>query len=438
MGYDGWRKVYLRDLIDIKHGFAFKGEFFRTAPPGDILLTPGNFAIGGGFKYDKLKYYDGPVPENFVLSADDLLVTMTDLSKETDTLGYPALVPETPSGQGRYLHNQRLGLVLITAPEELNRHFLYYLMCSQPYRHEIVAGATGTTVRHTSPSKIKAYRASLPPMEHQQRIADILGSLDDRIELNRRTNRVLEDMARAIFKAWFIDFLPVRWKAAQAGNQPSPPAPLPEVEGGDPAAAFGMPQEVFDQLPDRFTDSELGPVPEGWEVDRVESVCAFNYGKALKAADRRGGDVPVYGSNGIVGAHDEALVSGPGVVVGRKGNPGTVNWVDRDFFPIDTTFYVSSELPLSYLRYALEQLNLAGYGSDSAVPGLSRKMAYSLSVLVPDREITAAFDAAFQTMQSFESINARESRVLAELRDTLLPELISGELRVPEIEANLE
>src|SRR6266436_5916155 len=102
----GWTPSRLGDLIDIKHGYAFEGEHFRDEPAGDVLLTPGNFAIGGGFKNDKLKYYVGPVPAEFILNGGDLLVTMTDLSKAADTLGYPLLVPAA-SGR-RFLHNQRL------------------------------------------------------------------------------------------------------------------------------------------------------------------------------------------------------------------------------------------------------------------------------------------------------------------------------------------
>jgi type I restriction enzyme S subunit len=97
--------------MDIKHGFAFPGENIRDVPPGDILLTPGNFAIGGGFKGDKYKYFDGVVPDEYVLNEGDLIVTMTDLSKQSDTLGYPAFVPESLGP--RFLHNQRLGKVLI-------------------------------------------------------------------------------------------------------------------------------------------------------------------------------------------------------------------------------------------------------------------------------------------------------------------------------------
>ncbi|MCK4596755.1 restriction endonuclease subunit S, partial [bacterium] len=186
-----WIEKTLGDLIDIKHGYAFKGEFFRDEPPGDILLTPGNFAIGGGFKADTLKYYDGPVPDEFILHESDLIVTMTDLSKNSDTLGYPAFIP--PSGEGRrFLHNQRLGKVVAKNREDVDLRYLHYLLCSREYRHEVIAGATGTTVKHTSPERIKKFRFLLPPLPEQRAIAHILGTLDDKIELNRQMNRTLE------------------------------------------------------------------------------------------------------------------------------------------------------------------------------------------------------------------------------------------------------
>ena len=101
-----WKEAPLAAVMDVKHGFAFAGEHICDEPLGDILLTPGNFAIGGGFKGDKFKYFDGDVPDDYVLDEGDLIVTMTDLSKQADTLGYPALVPK-PHGS-RFLHNQRL------------------------------------------------------------------------------------------------------------------------------------------------------------------------------------------------------------------------------------------------------------------------------------------------------------------------------------------
>src|ERR1035441_5352788 len=133
----GWKEKSLAAVMDVKHGFAFPGENIHDEPPGDILLTPGNFAIGGGFKGDKFKYFRGNVPEDYVLNEGDLLVTMTDLSKQADTLGYPAIVPK--SRGPRFLHNQRLGKVLIKLGAELDERFLFYLLRTAEYRHEVLA-----------------------------------------------------------------------------------------------------------------------------------------------------------------------------------------------------------------------------------------------------------------------------------------------------------
>ncbi len=212
-----WKEITLGDVIDIKHGYAFKGKYFRSEPPGNILLTPGNFAVGGGFKDDKLKYYEGPVPKDFVLTEGDLIVAMTDLSKQGDILGLPAFVPASGDNH-RYLHNQRLGKIVIKEPNIIDIRFLFYLMCSEKYRHQILAIATGTTVKHTSPDRIKKFKFRCPPLPEQRAIARILGTLDDKIELNRRMNETLEAMAQALFKSWFVDFDPVVINALRAGN----------------------------------------------------------------------------------------------------------------------------------------------------------------------------------------------------------------------------
>ena len=246
-----WRETSLGDLIDIKHGFAFKGQFIHDEPSGDVLLTPGNFSIGGGFKSDKLKYYDGSVPDEFVLREGDLLVTMTDLSKQSDTLGFPAFIPPSPNGR-RYLHNQRLGKVSIREPTETSARYIFYVMCGAKYRDEVLASAAGTTVRHTSPNRIRQFRFLCAPPSEQRVIARILGALDDKIDLNRRLNETLEAIAWALFKDWFVDFGPVRAKA----------------EGRDPC----LPRTLAGLYPAQLVDSELGEIPEGWGVGTLGEV----------------------------------------------------------------------------------------------------------------------------------------------------------------------
>ena len=119
--------------MDIKHGFAFKGEFFSEQPTTYQLTTPGNFAIGGGFQSGKSKFYNGPILDDYVLKVGDLLVTMTDLSKAADTLGYAAKVP--PEKGVVWLHNQRVGLVKAKTGAQVSEDFLHYLMRSPSYRH---------------------------------------------------------------------------------------------------------------------------------------------------------------------------------------------------------------------------------------------------------------------------------------------------------------
>ncbi|MBK9745133.1 MAG: restriction endonuclease subunit S [Saprospiraceae bacterium] len=152
----------LSDIIEIKHGDAFKGEFVSDFEEKDVLITPGNFKIGGGFNSQKFKYYKGEIPHDYILKRNDLLVTMTDLSKGGDTLGYSALVP-TIEGK-RLLHNQRIGKVMFRSDLPV-KHFLYWLMRQDDYRHFVLGGATGSTVKHTSPTRICEFEFPLPSKE---------------------------------------------------------------------------------------------------------------------------------------------------------------------------------------------------------------------------------------------------------------------------------
>ncbi len=158
---EGWCSRPLENFINIKHGYAFKGEFFSDESTTRILLTPGNFNVGGGIKLDKLKFYkeDGPMYEEYILNTSDLLITMTDLSKTSDTLGYPLLVPERK--KSCFLHNQRLGKV--TGKQNFFPKYLFNsIFQDYRYRAYIVGSATGTSVKHTSPSKILSYAVTLP------------------------------------------------------------------------------------------------------------------------------------------------------------------------------------------------------------------------------------------------------------------------------------
>src|SRR6266571_4152070 len=180
---DGWAELRLGDAVEIKHGYAFPGAEFSTDPRYPTLVTPGNFRIGGGFQQAKTKTFTGEVPAGFVLEPGELIVTMTDLSKTGDTLGYPAIVPEDRT----YLHNQRIGKVVLRDSTSLvDIRYLSLVMQTHSYRAHVLGTATGSTVRHTSPSRILDFKAAFPPLDEQRRIAGVLGTLDDLVDTNRR------------------------------------------------------------------------------------------------------------------------------------------------------------------------------------------------------------------------------------------------------------
>jgi type I restriction enzyme S subunit len=193
-----------------------------------------------------------------------------------------------------------------------------------------------------------------------------------------------------------------------------------------------MPAATFAALPESLIDSSIGPVPQGWAVRRLDSVLTLHYGKSLPKTMRGTGEVPVYGSGGINGTHSEALVNGPGIIVGRKGSVGTLYWEDEGFYPIDTTYYVepAAELGLHYLFELLRTLGLEDMNTDAAVPGLNRENVYRLEVLVPTAAVADSFEAHSLTLRDMLSHLAAESSKLAALRDYLLPRLLSGRVRV--------
>jgi len=194
-------------------------------------------------------------------------------------------------------------------------------------------------------------------------------------------------------------------------------------------------------FPDSFEDSELGKIPKGWNYKKLGEIIELAYGKPLKQQNRVPGEYPVFGSNGVIGAHNEFLVSGPGIIVGRKGNPGTVEWSNQNFFPIDTTFYVipkQKRISLKFLYFALREQNLPHLSADSAVPGLNRNHAYLNLQLIPSMVIENAFEIIAKPLFKRFSLLHRESLLLEQLRNSLLPKLISGELRIKDTEKYIE
>ncbi|KVC93728.1 hypothetical protein WI78_23200 [Burkholderia ubonensis] len=305
--------------------------------------------------------------------------------------------------------------------EKVEPLFLYYFFRSSQGRAELLKNASqvGTPGIATPLTSLRACVVPVPPVAEQAAIAQFLSLLDDRIDLLRQTNATFESIAQALFKSWFIDFDPVRAKA----------------EGREPE---GMDAETAALFPDSFEDSALGEIPKEWECVRVDNLLELVYGKALKATERREGTIPVYGSGGVTGFHDVPLVKHGSVIVGRKGTVGSLYWENGPFYPIDTTFYVKPKnVPLTYCYYAMQCLGLESMNTDAAVPGLNRDNVYRLQLVRPNVEIFKVFDELVKVIREAMHVNDIQAKILSEIRDALLPRLVSGKLRLPEAEAQL-
>ena len=201
---------------------------------------------------------------------------------------------------------------------------------------------------------------------------------------------------------------------------------------------------AFDWLASFGWTVAQGPdiAPDTPAAERTDYGLELTYGKALKADSRRGGSVPVYGSNGQVGWPNEKMAEGPGIVVGRKGNPGVVNWISTKFFAIDTTFIVLPKGGTQVLPFLFLCLEAAGppksIVADSEVPGLNRHIAYMNRQLIPDAAVVERFDKQVGIFSTRRSQLEGESHVLAAVRDTLLPKLVSGETRLQAAERVVE
>jgi type I restriction enzyme S subunit len=358
---DDWDRCSLYSLAQWVNGLAFRDIQFGSSGMPVIKIAEIKGGISGQTKFTEQTFDD-----SVRVRAGDLLFSWSG-QPETSIDAFWWRGPEGWLNQ----HVFR-----VTPAEDIDPTFLFYLLrYLKPNFVGIARNKQTTGLGHVTKRDLQNIEAAYPESPEQRAIAHILGTLDDKIELNRRMSETLEAMARALFKSWFVDFDPVRTK----------------MEGRDP----GLPQPLADLFPARLVDSELGEIPEGWEVSKLGDLLELAYGRALKADDRCGGKIPVYGSNGQVGWHDARLVAGPGIVVGRKGNPGIATWVPTDFFPIDTTFYVVPKATcrsLTFLFHVLRTHDLASLGADSAVPGLNRNLAYMSRQVLPPASLLARFD----------------------------------------------
>ncbi|TGH04581.1 restriction endonuclease subunit S [Escherichia coli] len=327
----------------------------------------------------------------------------------------------------------------INLKDNISKHFILYVLSGYLFQEYIQRCSTGSTIKNVSLKMMRDFRFLMPESkEEQEKVVRIIQKIDELKRLNNAQNQTLEQMSQTLFKSWFVDFDPVIDNALDAGN-PVPEALQTRAElrqkVRNSADFKPLPAEIRSLFPSEFEETELGWVPGGWETNRLENILELAYGKALKKTERIEGDYPVYGSGGVDGSHNEFLVKGPGIIVGRKGTVGSLYWENKDFYPIDTVFYVKPKkyFSLVYCYQLLKTLGLENMNTDAAVPGLNRNNAYRLDVIIPTQTIIAQYTNIVQTFRYKMDSNHNEIDNLTNLRDTLLPKLISGELSLEDL-----
>lgn len=415
---NGWSPRKLGEVLDVHHGWAFKGEYFSES--GElIVLTPGNFKERGGFKPKNgaEKFYSGDFPEKFLLPEGAVVVAMTEQAQ--GLLGSSATIPES----NRYLHNQRIGLLEVTNPEALDLRFAYHLMNTPDVRQQIQATSTGSKVRHTAPDRIRDVIAVLPSLPTQRTVASVLDSVEDLIANNRRRVELLEEMERTIYREWFVKF---------------------RYPGHEDLS---------------LVDSPLGPIPAGWSVRRLAECCdVFVDGDWVETKDQGGADYRLLQVSNIgLGKFRETgafryitqetferlrctAVEAGDLLISRMPDPVGRAWlVDHLEEPAITVVDVTLARPkskaighyLSQVLNAREQLAHAEtVATGTTRKRITRRVLGQLAVRVPSDDLLERFHQTTEGCASLMTHLRRENDRLGRLRDLLLPKLVTGQIDV--------
>ena len=456
-----WDEYSTGQLFDLINGYAFKSADFKSS--GVPIIKIKNVKAGE-FVAENFDYVDHSFLESKPdkqVKPGDLLITMSgnrhDGSRET-WVGKVAWFNKAE----RYLVNQRVGILRLKDSERFNARFLAYQLSSDAFQNHFISVATSSGGQaNLSPSQITGMPLKVPSKAIQDRISVILGELEDKIDLNRRINQTLEAMAQAIFKSWFVDCDSVKAKIAakEEGRDPLRAA-MSAISGKSDAELDALPREQYNPLaataalfPDEMEESELGEIPRGWSVSALGEECAYlNRGISPKYIEEGGvlvlnqkciRDFSLDPSKGR--RHDPAQrsVSGRLLQVGDVlvnstgvGTLGRVAQVLRLDEPTIVDSHVTvvrsgSHLNSAFLGqwFAIRQPDIEAMGEGSTgQTELSRGKLANMCMLVPDGSVLGAFETAVAPLKSLISSRDRESLVLQETRDGLLPRLLSGEL----------
>lgn len=436
MAVSGWTPCRLGDLVKIEHGWPFKSELFTEVRSGrPVVVSVGNFRYTGGFRFDEtsVKEYLGTYPKQFELSPGDVLLVMTCQTAGGEILGIPAKAPDDGHV---YLHNQRLGKVVVRDTSRVRLDFLYWLFLWSEFNRELVTSASGTKILHTAPSRIEAFRFLLPPIEEQHAIATILDSLENKIGLNRESKETLASVARAIFKSWFIDFDPVHAK----------------MEGRSP----GISADIAAIFPRQLVQNEDGEIPEGWTLKPLSSLGRFLNGLALQKFPPKGDEfLPVIkiaelragrwtnGDKASTSIPDEYVVHDGDLLFSWSGSLLQRFWcggrgaLNQHLFKV-IPLGVSSGFLFEAIAQHMPEFRAIAADKATTMGHIQRRHLDEALVAVGPDALMKMASAIIGLYHERALLCEKQSRTLTDIRDLLIPKLMSGKIRVKDAQRLLK
>ncbi|WP_182407535.1 restriction endonuclease subunit S [Psychrobacter sp. GP33] len=409
-------------------GKEYQGKGFRWIKMGEVFKN--DFFLNQ--KTELLEVNDSEV-ERFSCKSGDLLFGRTSLTLEG--VGDCLLVGEVTD---KPIFESNLFRVRFDRKKADPLFYYYYFKSG--YGKQLIqkiakqTAATSITSTDLLNQPVPFYLLSI-----QNKISRLINQYDQKIELNRQMNETLEAMAQTLFKSWFVDFDPVIDNALAAGN------PIPDALSARAEQRQALPKSDTDNqaiqalFPDAFEfTEEMGWIPRGWESVRLNELLEVKYGKDHKKLEE--GNIPVYGSGGLMRLVNKSLYIGESILIPRKGTLSNLMFVDEEFWTVDTMFFSIPKINhvAKYLFNQLKLLNLASMNVGSAVPSMTTKVLNDLNILKPKNNVLEEFDRLVTDFFNREKALNEENQTLTKLRDTLLPKLLSGELRITDAAAILE
>ncbi len=382
-----WQSEPLASLtLKIGSGSTPRGGDSVYISEGTALIRSQN-VYNNEFHMDGLVYIDEKTAEKMkgvTVEKDDVLVNITGDSVARCCIVYDAVLPARV--------NQHVA-ILRANPKKLLPHFLAFYMVSPYMQTKLLSWAgTGGTRKALTKGMLEGFEILLPPVDVQDKIVEKIRNYNDLIENNRRRIQLLEESTHLLYQEWFVHL------------------------------RFPGHEQV------KITDG----VPQRWSKEALENLLILQRGFDLPLSKRADGKVPIYASTGINGFHNVAKVKAPGVVTGRSGSLGTVMYVAKDFWPLNTALWVKEFKKASpiFATFLLRAMKLEGYNGGAAVPTLNRNDVHKVDVLCPDSKLMSEFEVQvgniFKQIDKLKEYNEK----LAQTRDLLLPKLMNGELTV--------